>query len=147
MSRHTLVDSLARMWERIDPVPAGLVERALVSLAVDELDLEYELLSLTERGAGLTGARGGTLTFTFDSAEVSLVLRVSSTGPDTCRVDGWITPARPMTVTAAQAGVSVEATIVDGGRFEFPELRSGATRFLVHPDTVGITLVTPAVDL
>jgi hypothetical protein len=151
MSREPVFDSLAQMWELVDPVPDGLADRVLVSLAVDDLDAEYELLHLTERSDRLVGVRSGgeddVLTFTFDSEELSMVLRVSSTGPDTCRVDGWISPARPMTVTAAQAGVSLEANVVDEGRFEFPELRSGATRFLLHPDATSTNLVTPAVDL
>ncbi len=150
MTREPLLDSLADVWDTHDPVPDALVERVLVALAIEDLDVAYELLSLTSRRAELVGARAGgeAITFTFDSDDVSMVLRVSSTGPDTCRVDGWITPLRALTVTASQGGRSVVANILDAGRFEFPELRSGATRFLLHPDANPTTnLVTPAVDL
>lgn len=149
MSRDHLLDSLAELWERVDPAPAQLVDRILVALAVDDLDLQYELLSLTSRLVGLAGTRSEdeAITFTFDSADLSMVLRVSSTGGDTCRVDGWITPARDLTVTATQAGVAVQAHVLDQGRFEFPELRSGATRFLLHPEASTPHLITPAVDL
>jgi hypothetical protein len=149
MRRDPILDSLAEVWERRDPAPAGLVNRVLVALAVGSIDVEYELLHLTERSTQLAGTRAtdDAITFTFDSDGMSMVLRVSSTGTDTCRVDGWITPARLMTVTATQSGDSIDAHVVDGGRFEFPQLKSGATRFLLHPDTTTTNLVTPAVDL
>lgn len=149
MSRDRLLDSLAELWERRDPVPEDLVDRILISLAMDDLDVHYELLDLTARLVGLAGARSEdeAITFTFDSADLSMVLRVSSTGGETCRVDGWITPARELTVTATQGGVSVQANVLDQGRFEFPQLRSGATRFLLHPEESTPHLITPAVDL
>ena len=149
MSGDVLLGSLATMWDSRDPVPQGLVNRVLVALAIGDLDVEYELLHLTERSSQLAGTRGSeeAITFTFDSEDLSMVLRVSSTGTESCRVDGWITPSRTMTVTATQSGVSVEAHVVDAGRFEFPELKPGPTRFLLHPDTTTTNLVTPAIDL
>jgi hypothetical protein len=145
----SLLDSLSHLWELQDPVPPDLADRVLIALAVDDLDVEYELLDLTERNTRLVGARSreDVLTFTFESTDLSMVLRVSSTGSDTCRVDGWVSPPREMTVTATQAGTSVEAHVVDAGRFEFPELKSGPTRFLLHPESPTTNLVTPAVDL
>lgn len=149
MSRDQLLDSLVAVWQRLDPVPEGLVDRVLVALTMDDLDVDYELIHLTSRWVGLAGARSDdeAITFTFDSADLSMVVRVSSTGGDTCRVDGWITPARDLTVTASQAGNAVHAHVLDQGRFEFPELRSGATRFLLHPEASRPHLITPAVDL
>ncbi len=149
MSHDTLFDALTVMWERRDPTPEGLVDRVLIALAIDDLDVEYELLELTDCRTQLAGTRSDddVLTFTFDAEDLSMVLRVSRTGSDTCRVDGWISPPRAMTVTATQSGVSLEAHVVDAGRFEFPELRSAATRFLLHPGTKFTNLVTPAVDL
>lgn len=149
MSEDTLLHSLTVMWEQRDPVPNDLVDRVLIALAVDDLDLDCELFQLSERRTHLAGTRGGNdvLTFTFDAEDLSMILRVSRTGSDSCRVDGWISPPRPMTVTATQAGQSLEAHVVDEGRFEFPDLKPGATRFLLHPDTTTTNLVTPAVDL
>lgn len=149
MSRDTLLESLARLWHRLDPVPDDLSSRVLLALAIDDVDVEYELLQLTSRRAHLAGARSSdeVLTFTFDSEDLSMVLRVSPTGSGTCRVDGWISPPRPMTVTATQGGVTAEAHVLDQGRFEFPELNSGATRFLLHPESTTTNLVTPAIDL
>lgn len=149
MSRDQLLTSLVEVWQRVDPVPKDLVDRVLVALAVEDLEVDYELLDLTSRWVGLAGARSDeeAITFTFDSADLSMVLRVRSTGGDTCRVDGWITPARDLTVTASQAGNAVQAHVLDPGRFEFPELKSGATRFLLHPEASTPHLITPAVDL
>jgi hypothetical protein len=149
MSQDALFDSLSMVWAQRDPVPDDLVERVLIALAIDDLDTEYALLHLTEVSTQLAGTRSAddVLTFAFDSEDLSMMLRVSRTGPETCRVDGWISPPRPMTVTATQAGESLEARVLDEGRFEFPELKSGATRFLLHPGNATTNLVTPAVDL
>lgn len=145
-----LLESLTQVWQLQDPVPDDLVDRVLVALAVADVDVEYELLALTTHTVGLVGARGGedALTFTFESDDLSMVLRVSPIGPDTCRVDGWISPPREMTVTATQAGgVSLRAHAVDAGRFEFPELKPGATRFLLDSPSETAHHVTTSVDL
>lgn len=144
-----LLESLADLWQVQDPVPVDLVDRVLAALAISDVDVEYELLALTAHTVGLVGARGGdeTLTFTFEAADLSMVLRVSPTGPDTCRVDGWISPPREMSVTATQSGVNTLAHAVDPGRFEFPHLKAGATRFLLHPEANSTHRVTPSVEL
>lgn len=151
--RDPLLGALATMWDRADPVPDDLVERLLVMLALQDLDMEYELLDLVSRSDRLAGTRssGDVLTLSFEGADFSMVLRVSRTGPQTCRIDGWLTPPRPLTVTATQGGESVDARVdQSGGRFELGEVRIGPTRFLLGPeeqDPPGPTLATPPVDL
>jgi hypothetical protein len=144
-----LRESLARIWDRFDPMPGDLIDNILVALAVDDLDVTYELLALTQGATPVLGARGAAdaFTITFASADLTMVVRVDPTGPQTCRVDGWVTPAQDLTVTATQGGTSISAHTLDGGRFEFPELRVGGTRFLVHPPESTTNLITPAVDL
>ena len=57
--RDPLLVAIKRMYSELDPVPDGLTERVLVALAVDDLELEYELLTLVHRSQQLAGVRGG----------------------------------------------------------------------------------------
>ncbi len=127
---------LARMWDAKDPMPEGLVEKVLVTLATEDLDTEYELLHLVERSRELQGARGQGEAFTiaFSGGAFSLLLRVSELGKKHCRVDGWVTPAQAMRVTITQDETSQEAVVDSRGRFEIPRLHTGLTRFFLRSD-------------
>ena len=139
--RDPLLDRLAETWGRHDPVPTGVVERALATVHAaagpDDLDVELELLLLVERSEELAGTRAGagSITLRFSGDEMQLLLRVTPTGADTCRVDGWLTPDDGVTVTAVQDGHEVAALVESPGRFEFPFLRRGLTRLVVGPAT------------
>ncbi len=144
---------LAAMWVRHDPMPDGLVEKVLVALATESLDADYELLSLVERSRELEGARGSgeSFTITFSRGAFSLLLRVSGISSRSCRVDGWVTPARPMKVTASQQGSSWEAVVDAVGRFEISRLPTGLTRFWLladdAPDDGDGLFATPTFEL
>ncbi|MGH3507575.1 MAG: hypothetical protein ACRDO2_10275 [Nocardioidaceae bacterium] len=122
---------LAAMWEARDPMPEGLVERVLVAIGTEDLDAEYELLHLMERSTELAGARGAGEAFTisFAGGSFSLLLRVSAIGDKLCRVDGWVTPAKPMTLSVSQKSKTWEAVVDAFGRFELPKLPTGLSRF------------------
>jgi len=152
---------LRTMWELHDPMPADLVDKVLVAIATEDLDAEYELLHLMERAHELVGTRGAgdAYTVTFSRGEFSLLLRVGTRhegDTERRRVDGWVTPPRPMTVKAAQAEHSWEATADASGRFEFADLPGGLTRFWLSDDPEGIeasddeasrAFATPAFEL
>jgi hypothetical protein len=122
---------LARLWDRYDPMPRGLVERVLVAIETDDLDREYELLHLVERSHELTGTRAVTeaLTISFAVGDFGLMLRVSATREGYCRVDGWATPPSRMRVTLSQQDHTLEVDVDERGRFEFGDVPVGLTRF------------------
>lgn len=126
-----LLRELSTMWQVHDPVPADLVERVLVAIATEDLDAEYEMLHLVSRSDELAGARGGSdaLTISFSGESFSLMLRVSSVDTGFRRVDGWVTPVRPMRVNVRQGNRTLEADVDDHGRFEIPRLPGGLSRF------------------
>lgn len=129
------LDELAALWTVRDPMPSRLVEQVLVSIATEDVDLDYELLHLVERSRKPTGVRASTdaLTIAFAAGTFSLLVRVSVLGQDRRRVDGWVTPARPMRVTALQRSKSWEAAVDPVGRFELPALPAGLTRLRFAP--------------
>ncbi len=151
----TTMRELAQMWELRDPMPEDLVEKVLVAIETEDLDMEYEMLHLIERTRELSGARGDgeALTIAFSGGSFSLLLRVSEIGTSYCRVDGWVTPAQAMRVTVSQHETTHEAEVDARGRFEIARMPTGLTRFFLrsndgetHGSAEGM-FATPTVEL
>ncbi|MGL5809287.1 MAG: hypothetical protein ACRCYQ_05020 [Nocardioides sp.] len=144
--------AFARTWAAKDPSPTVRANRIVAAHAAST-DLEYELLVLaTRNGQRLMGARGpnDVFTMTFESGELCMVVRVSPAGEDSCRIDGWVSPPTELSVRVVQGDRSWDTEVSEQGRFEFPAVRSGPARFLLHPTGPGNPAgnkITPAVDL
>src|SRR4051794_350132 len=103
LSDDDLLAGIRAHWESRDPVPDHLVARlqTVAALAASDTDLDIELMLLVERTEELAGARGtSTSAYTLRYAHdgVDLLLRVSSDGASS-RIDGWVVPPSPVTVT------------------------------------------------
>lgn len=155
--RDPLLDRLAEEWTRRDPVPPTLAERMVravrTELEPDPLDVEYELLVLTSSSDQLVGVRAATtgpVTLQFDADELQLLVRVRQLSDTECRVDGWVTPASELSVTAIQGGRRSEAVVTAPGRFEFPALGREPTRLVLSTtddDLDGTRFGTASFDL
>lgn len=142
-ARDPLLDRLADAWSRHDPPPARLADRMLRVVrdetAADPFEAEYELLVLTSSGdlVGTRSSSGGSLsdpmTLQFTGEAVQLLVRVTPVSDSQCRVDGWITPATDLIVSAVQAGGRTDAVVTAPGRFEFAALDRAPTRLLLSP--------------
>ncbi|GAA3633943.1 hypothetical protein GCM10022200_16420 [Microbacterium awajiense] len=125
-------------WQRIDPVPADLVDRMVAAVAVEDLTREYALLTLVE-GAELAAVRGETDTATlqFSDGKTSVLLHVSATDQGGRRVDGWV-DAAPLAIRLVHADREWAAEAGENGRFAFDEVTPGVVRLrLVVKDDVG----------
>jgi hypothetical protein len=139
-------------WEAADPVPSGMLARlqTAAALAASDTDLDMELMLLVERTEELAGARGAsttayTLRFAHDG--VDLLLRVSTDGAAP-RIDGWVVPPSPVTVTVLrEAEVLASLDVGDTGRFELPDLTSGMLRLRLDPSDGSTPFVTPAFEI
>ena len=159
LSDDDLLAGIRQHWEARDPVPDGLVARlqtaaALAAADLYDADLDIELMLLVERTEELAGARGAsttayTLRFAHDG--VDLLLRVSTDGA-TSRIDGWVVPPSPVTVSvqrdldlgwADAATLEVPAT----GRFELPDLTPGMLRLRLAPADGSTPFMTPAFEI
>ncbi len=100
-----LLDRLQAMWETNDPMPAGLVERVIFAIGLDDLDVE--MMRLTEEILVPAGARGAehVRTITFGGDSITVMVTVSQERPDSFRLDGWLAPA---------AALSIELRRTDG---------------------------------
>jgi len=154
MKANVKLSELAEMWEERDPMPTDLPDRILVALALEDLDAEHEMLHLVERSKELVGTRSvaEAVTITFAAGEFTVMLHVSPTAPERCRVDGWVAPAQPMTVKVVQPGSTRTVRVDATGRFSLSELGVGLTRFVLLTEAVdgegrAKSFATPLVEL
>lgn len=132
-SGHTAADAalFARMrsvWEKVDPVPAGFVDRMVAAVAVEDISREYALLTLVAT-AGLSAVRGesDTATLQFTDGAVTVLLHVAMAEGGSRRVDGWV-DGEALAVKLAQGEREWSADSVDGGRFSFEDVPPGISR-------------------
>ena len=124
------------MFEAADPVPAGLVDRIRLSVALAGLngDLESELARLTVQEAALArGAPEESRTITFDSSSLTIMIRIDSNADGTVRVDGWLAPPRRCRVEMTMANGPVTTDADADGRFAFLSVPRGSARLVVRP--------------
>jgi len=135
--RDPLLVALKRTFEEMDPVPEGLTERVLVAVAVDDLELEYELLTMVHRSQQLAGVRGGDdqkLVMEFTASGITVMLRISPVNANHRRIDGWVTrtvpDGEPVELTASlwQETGTTDSTVGAHGRFEFASVPGGLSR-------------------
>jgi hypothetical protein len=147
-----LLGAVRTYWDTADPVPDGMVARlqTAAALAASDTDLDIELMLLVERTADLAGARGSSTsayTLRFAHEGVDLLLRVSSDGTAP-RIDGWVVPPSPVTITLLRGEESLATHEVgDTGRFECPDLTPGMLRLRLDPTDGSTTFMTPAFEI
>lgn len=153
-SDQELLAAVARAWELADPPPADLAEGVLARLAAE--DLEFELLTLVESDAALAGVRSGTMSVERDEVgswsleyagpDYHVHVQLTRT-EDRTRLDGWVVPARPLTVElrSEDGRSSAGATVDEHGRFEFAQTPRGLSRltFSAPPPSTDRPRVTP----
>jgi hypothetical protein len=150
-----LLEAVTRLWQQLDPPPADLAHGVLARLAAE--DLELDLLTLVESSdAALAGVRSADAVE--DSEELTSTF-LEYVGPDLriyvhltrfddgTRLDGWVVPARGLTVILRdEQGSTEQQTAVDQhGRFAFARAASGLFRltFTDEPPTAARPRVTP----
>jgi hypothetical protein len=134
-SDESVLAKIKALFEAVDPAPPDLAER--VRFAVALADLEAEAARLVEEAAfepTLTrGAAEESRTITFDSTELTIMIRIDPNADGTVRVDGWLAPARAcrIEVSLRDGALAVEADA--DGRFAFPSVPRSTVRFVVRP--------------
>ena len=151
-----LLTRVRRMWERADPAPEHLADHVLFALELENLDTEFELLRLTERGDAFAGARAprGTASdvthITFSGQTLTVMLAVAATGARR-RVDGWIAPAASSRVVMHSVEGERETTADETGRFVLESVPAGMLRLVFHPeldaDGTATPFITPTVEI
>ncbi|VXB98975.1 conserved hypothetical protein [Microbacterium sp. 8M] len=125
---------LRAMWEAEDEMPAGLADRMVAAVAVEDLGREYALLTLVEQ-EGLAAVRGeaDTATLQFSDGRTGVVLHVTATDADLRRVDGWV-DGDALAIRLAQGDRTWNAEVSGLGRFAFDGVPAGlsALRLIIR---------------
>ncbi len=140
-----LLDAIAVLYAALDPVPADLADGVLARLAVEDLETDYELLTLVESVDHASGTRGpGGVAAPGDDTIVALefagtshrVLVRISTVDDHRRLDGWVVPAVPLLVSLGRDNEPLDRQSVESdadGRFELADPMTGQVRLWLTP--------------
>lgn len=149
-----LLAELAQLVDRLDPVPAGLVDRARFAVALEEVEVEvaHLLQTSSDRDGDLAGVRGATtdrsLTMTFAAASVTVTVAVTEVGRDRFRVDGWLTGGGEVDVTLRLPDTPRRQRVGDDGRFVFDDVPASMVQLVVAAvDGDGPAVVTPVFQL
>ena len=152
-----ILDGIRAVYERVDPMPAGLPERVRFSLALRGLETEVARL-VTEEDQRLVAARGTeqSRTVTFDSVSLSIIIRIEENKNGSVRIDGWLAPPQPRQVEMQTSAETLSTASDEQGRFAFGAVPRGTARLVVigaaehdEPEQSGRapTVVTPALVL
>lgn len=145
-----LLRHAGRMFDTLDPVPSGLVDRITFGLTLDALHAEIAEL---QRSADLVGVRAEanaeTQTITFTSATLTTMITVTPTSGDRVRIDGWIDPGDGLSVEL-RSRAEVRHTVADqDGRFVFDDVPHGLAQFVLRAgaEPGERPVVTPAIEI
>lgn len=161
------------VFEVVDPVPPGLAERVRFAVALAGLEGEVarltteasttgnseasQLYEQTDTVALARGAPEESRTITFDSSDLTIMIRIDANADGTARVDGWLAPPRRCQVEIALIGGAIKVAADGDGRFAFPRVPRGTVRIVVRaPGSEGAqddgppvpkSVITPALVL
>lgn len=130
MTDHDDAELFARLrslWTAVDPMPAGLIDRMIASVASDSLSEEYALLTLIDEPLSAVRGEADAFTLQFSDGTTSILLHITTTADGRHRVDGWVDTAAAEIVLSQ--GDSIRSTTpAETGRFAFDGVPAGLTR-------------------
>jgi hypothetical protein len=145
-----VLERLAALWDQVDPVPAGLVERIGFGITLDALHAELAELQVTGSLTGVRSAEAAaTQTVTFTSESLTTMITLTQQAAGIARVDGWATPGAGLVVELRTLGGSRQTIADEDGRFVFDDVPRGMVRFVMKsPEGAGsIHVITPSIDI
>jgi hypothetical protein len=145
----TVLRQTAALFDGLDPVPNGLIDRINFGLTLEALHAEVAEL---QRSANLVGVRAETdsevQTITFTSTTLTTMISVTPTPGDRVRIDGWIAPGGRVAVELRGRVETRLAEADEDGRFVFEDVPRGFAQFVLRPEGAeGRTVVTPAIEI
>ncbi len=141
---------VAELYDELDPVPAGLVERIQFGITLDALHAEIAEL---QRSSDLAGVRSddpaASQTVTFTSANLTTMITITPLSPERARIDGWAAPGEGLFVELRATDTVLYAHADADGRFVFEHVTRGLVQFLIRqPDgSVLSPVITPSIEI
>lgn len=133
-----ILASIRALFDTVDPAPGGLADRVRFAVALADLETEAarliaEVSEAGEQPALARGAAEESRTITFDSSELTIMIRIDANSDGTARVDGWLAPPRLCRVEITQHDGAIAVDADDDGRFVFASVPRGTVRLVVRP--------------
>jgi hypothetical protein len=148
-----ILDGIRAIFGQADPMPADLPERITFALAMRGLEAEVARL-VTGEDPRLVAARGTeqSRTVTFDSASLTIMVRIDSNKNGTVRIDGWLAPPQRREIGLQTPTETFSVSSDEQGRFAFADVPRGAARLIAgaaedDQSGSGSSVVTPAIVL
>jgi hypothetical protein len=154
ISDERMLGAIAQLYADFDPAPDDLADGVLARLAVEDLEREYELLTLVDQVDLTAGVRRAadpledsdntTVGLEFAGSTYRVLVRISTVDGHR-RLDGWVLPAVPMDVflgprgDGPQADDRQRARVDEQGRFEFAAPPKGQTRLWLVPQVGNVS--------
>jgi hypothetical protein len=140
---------MAQLYDTLDPVPGGLVDRIQFGITLDALHAEIAEL---QRSSDLVGVRSDASTqaqtVTFTSSSMTTMVTISNAGADRVRIDGWVAPGGGVTVELRIVDETRTTTADPDGRFVFDDVPRGLAQFTLRtPSAHQPPVVTPSIEL
>jgi hypothetical protein len=141
---------LSGLYEALDPVPTGLVERVQFGITLDALTAEIAEL---QRAGDLVGVRGdeatAAQTVTFTSASLTTMVTITAASADLARIDGWVAPGGEVTVELRLQGQTLRTVADLDGRFVFDRVPRGLAQFVLRTPSAGAhaPVITPSIEI
>lgn len=137
------------LYEQLDPVPAGLVDRVQFGITLEALHAEIAEL---QRSVDLVGVRSEGLadaqTVTFTSARLTTMVTISPVSVDEVRIDGWAVPGAGITVELRTEHATASVVADLDGRFVFATVERGMAQFVLRGQDSGVApVLTPSIQL
>jgi hypothetical protein len=139
----------AELFDALDPVPAGLIDRINFGLTLDALHAEIAELQRSASLAGVRAEVGSEVqTVTFSSACLTTAVTITPVAGDRARIDGWIEPGAGVEVELRTAEQTFSVTADEDGRFVFEDVPRGFAQFVLRrPGSGAAPVVTPSIDI
>jgi hypothetical protein len=145
-----ILQQMAEIYERADPVPTGLVERIQFGITLDALHAEIAELQRSAEFAGVRSAEApDTQSITFTSASLTTMVTVTVLSADRVRIDGWLAPVGEVSVELRTRDQTFSVASDADGRFVFESVPRGLAQFAMHPrpGEGGPGVVTPTIEI
>ena len=145
-----VLSEVARIYDSLDPVPEGLVERVQFGITLDALHAEIAEL---QRSAEFTGVRSAgaadTQSITFTSTSLTTMVTITVLSADQVRIDGWLAPVGEVSVELRTRDRTFTVSSDADGRFVFESVPRGLAQFAMHPRAGedGPGVVTPTIEI
>lgn len=144
-----ILAATAQLFDALDPMPAGLIERITFGITLDALEAEVAELQRIGDPVGVRSAAEGEIqTVTFTSSTLSTMVTITPTSPDRARIDGWVAPGGGVRVELRVIDRSLDAIADGDGRFVFDDVPRGLVQFVLRAPTGDAKpVVTPSIEI